>query len=508
MGQRSPDPSDDLISDPAGSRRRFLKAGLAAVGAAAAPGLAAGPLPAAESRPNLLILLGEGLRPDVLSSAGNRLGRTPHLDRIAAEGTTFSNAFVTNSLCLPGRATVMTGLYSHVTGTIDNRDRPIPPQFPILPDLLHQAGYEVAFVGKSHVRGALRDHYWDYYFGFNGQANYYHPEIVEGEKGTYGPAVRYDGYVEDLLGDRAVAWLQRRTARPFCLFYWPYAPHAPFYRPRRYLDLFNGVAVPKPDTFDEDLKGYPGKPRAFIDAVNKIGTTQVGNDDPRSLEELVKNYNAGLMAMDDNVGRIFQVLEQRGEYANTAVVLHSDHGFFLGEWRMYDKRLMHEPSIRVPLIVRQAGGKRLEATVKSMALNLDIAPTVLDLAGVKVPSSFQGRSLMPWLRGEQPAWRSDWLYEYYEYPEYEHVRPNRGVRTERYKLIHYFEPPEEFELYDLREDPGEKRNLYGEPQFSGLGRELLARIAELRRETGDTPQAKQLAEALRNIPQLAPTPKP
>jgi arylsulfatase A-like enzyme len=168
------------------------------------------------------------------------------------------------------------------------------------------------------------------------------------------------------------------------------------------------------------------------------------------------------------------------------VILHSsDHGFFLGEWRMYDKRFMHEPSIRVPMMIRYPKAFQASRVVDEMVLNLDIAPTLLELAGISVPQNMQGRSMVRLARGEDTGWRKDWLYEYYEYPESQRVRPHRGVRTERHKMIHYYTAPEEFELYDLGNDPGETQNLHGDPNYASLEKELLARIAELRKETGD-----------------------
>jgi arylsulfatase A-like enzyme len=251
--------------------------------------------------------------------------------------------------------------------------------------------------------------------------------------------------------------------------------------------LYNGVPIPKPSTFDDDLKGYPGKPRAFANADNKIGTTILDDDDPRSLEELVKDHYAGVVDNDENVGRVMQALERAGKLDDTAILLSSDHGFFLGEWRMYDKRFMHEPSIRIPLMVRYPRVVKAGLTCEKMALNLDLAPTILELAGLAIPPGMQGQTLVPFMKGSQPStWRKDWLYEYYEYPGEQQVRPNRGIRTECYKFIHYYEPPEEFELYDLQEDPGELHNLYGDPRCADLTRQLRDRIDQLRKETGDT----------------------
>ena len=226
--------------------------------------------------------------------------------------------------------------------------------------------------------------------------------------------------------------------------------------------------------------------RAFAEADNKIGTTILGNDDPRSLEELVKDYYAGLVDVDENIGRVVNWLEQTRQLDDTVLLHSSDHGFFLGEWRMYDKRFMHEPSIRVPTMIRYPKEFKAGTKVDEMVLNLDIAPTLLELAGVEVPANMQGKSMVKLAKGDAAGWRKDWLYEYYEYPESQKVRPHKGVRTERYKLIHYYLPPEEFELYDLQNDPGETKNLYGTPGAAELTKQLKSRLAELRKETGDT----------------------
>ena len=438
-------------------------------------------------KPNIICFVGEGLRWDEFSSAGNNLLQTPNMDRIGREGCTFRNAFVVNALCLPSRATMLTGMYSHTTGAVSNIEGKVPARFPLVSDTLQKAGYETAFIGKSHVEGALMDHNWDYYFGFVGQADYYRPVITEGIRGKYGPAKLYEGeYVDTLLTRKSVEWLRQKRTKPFCLFLWFYAPHAPFYRPKDLVNDFNGVAIPKPSSFDEDLKGYPGKPRAVADADNKIGYSEVFTDDPRSLEELVKNHYAGVEDNDRNVGAIWQEIEHQGATENTAILLSSDHGFFLGEHHLYDKRLMYEPSIRVPMMVRDPGRIKPGTTSDEMVLNLDMAPTLLEIAGLPVPAEMQGKSMLPLAEGKSNVeWRKDWLYEYYEYPGYENVRPSRGVRTKRYKLIHFFLAPEEFELYDLEKDPDELNNLYGNVGQEELTKTLKDRMAELRRQTDD-----------------------
>jgi arylsulfatase A-like enzyme len=467
------------------SRRTFLKGATAAGAAVLAPRLLRSAAPDTAARPNLVFFLGEGARWDESSLAGNTLLKTPHIDRIGRDGIVFGNAFCINSLCLPARATILSGLYSHTTGAVDNQHSRVPRQYPIVTDLIRDQGYEIAFIGKSHVEGALMDRYWDYYFGFSGQADYFQPVIVEGVRGSFGPQRRYDAYVDDLLTQKAVAWLKQPRSKPFCLFLWFYAPHAPFDRPLRMVNDFNGVPIRKPVSFDEYLSGYPGKPQGVIDAQNKIGAQFLERDAPRSLEELVKDHYCGIESNDEDIGQVMEVLAQQKLLDDTAIVWSSDHGFFLGEHRFYDKRLMYEPSIRIPLMIRYPRRIHAGMTCDRMALNLDLAPTLLELAGVAVPPGFQGKSLMSLVADPHTPWRRDWLYEYYEYPGNEEVRPCRGVRTERYKYIHYFTAPEEFEVYDLQNDPAEMHNLHGDPAFAALTRTLAARLAALRRETGD-----------------------
>ena len=445
-----------------------------------------------DKQPNIICLVGEGLRWDEFSSMNNKLLHTPNMDRIGREGCMFRNGFVVNALCLPSRATMLTGMYSHTTGAVSNVEGKIPARFPLVSDLLQKAGYETAFLGKSHIEGALMEHNWDYYFGFVGQADYYRPKITEGIRGNYGPAKLYEGeYVDTLLTRKAVEWLQQKRTKPFCMFLWFYAPHAPFYRPKDMVNDFNGVPIPEPATFDEDLKGYQGKPRAVANADNKIGYSEVFSDDPRSLEELVKDHLVGVQDNDRNVGAIWQELDRQKITNGTAILLSSDHGFFLGEHHFYDKRLMYEPSIRVPMMLCFPGRIKPGATSDEMVLNLDVAPTLLEIAGLPSPAEMQGKSMLPLAEGrENVSWRKDWLYEYYEYPGFENVRPCRGVRTERYKFIHFFIEPQEFELYDLQTDPQEMNNLYGKLEYEDLTNRLKARLAALRAETNDTYEYK------------------
>lgn len=490
-----PDSGDNAILNRTGvgaTRREFLQGSLAVAGTLLAPQTSRAEVKESK-RPNLVFFFGEGQRADALSIAGNPILKTPNHDRIGHEGIRFRNAFCTNALCAPARATALTGMYSRSTGALSNEhpNLPLPSDIPLFTDLLHEAGYEVAILGKVHVRNGVEERYWDYYFGHNDPGNNYaNPFFKEGRKGKIGAETQYHNvYPDDLTVDRALAWLEEdRGEKPFCLLVWFVAPHEPFFRARRHLDLYRETVIPKPGTFDDDLKGYPGKPKSFVEGQNRIGTTP-SHPACGSLEGLVKDYYAGLVAVDENIGRVLRYLEKKNILDDTAIVHGSDHGYFLGEWRLFDKRLMHEPSIRVPLMIRYP--KRIPAgTVRDeMVLDTDLAPTFLDLAGIPAPTHMQGKSLLPLAQAAIPSFRNEWYYEYFEWPNPEGVRPHRGIRTETHKLIHYVMEPQELEMYDLVADPGETQNLYGRPQQHALQQELMDRMEKLRTKIPERKEA-------------------
>jgi arylsulfatase A-like enzyme len=430
--------------------------------------------PAAE-KPNFVIMMCDDQRWDQMSCAGNTVLKTPNMDRIAKEGMLFKNAFVTNSLCSPSRASLLTGTYSHANGVVDNRMRPMSKDVPWMPDLLRAAGYEVAFCGKSHQKEALRDRTWDYYFGYKGQGRYKNPIIAEG---TDGKDVPHEGWMDDVVTDKAVAWLKKKREKPFCLFLFFKACHRSWDRPDRLKDLYKDVTVPKPALWGDPGEG---KPKAFLDADNKIG----GFKDILDYQGFIKDYYATLAGADDNIGKVFDALTAAGTLDSTMMMHTGDNGFFCGEWGRFDKRFMHEVSIRVPLVVRYPKLIKPGSVCEKMAINVDIAPTILDLAGIEIPKGMHGRSWAPLFKGETAGWRKDWYYHYYEYPDAHKVKPHRGVRTETAKLIHYYEAPEEFEMYDLAKDPEERKNVYGDPAHADLQKQLLTRLEDLRKETGD-----------------------
>ncbi|MBW2541169.1 MAG: sulfatase [Deltaproteobacteria bacterium] len=432
-------------------------------------------------RPNFIFFLTDDQRADALSIAGNKVLKTPNIDQLARDGVRFTNAFVTTSLCAPSRASFLTGQWAHTHGVRTNEPSSrLKPTQTIFADLLRENGYEVAFIGKWHMDGAGRDREWDYYFGFEGQGRYKHPIIAE----NGGPDRRYwKRYTDDMLATKAIEFIRRPRAKPFCLFVFFKAPHRSWIRAPRHKKLFEGIAVPEPDTLHTD---YAGKPNAFKNADMKIGDF----DDVASFQKFAKDYYAVITAVDENVGRVMKAVADEKLVDDTAVIFSSDNGFFVGEWNFFDKRLMHEPSIRIPMIIRYPRSSKPGTTRKEMVLNVDVAPTLLDLAGVSVPDWMQGKSMRSLLEGREAEWRDAWLYESYEYPAVHMVPKNRGVRTERWKYIHYFEDPQEYELYDLVADPDEKKNLYGDPEFAPIVEELRQRMTQLRRETGD-PDLKQ-----------------
>ncbi len=451
----------------------------------------------AAERPNVIVMMTDDQRHDFMSCAGHPFIKTPNLDRIAKDGYRYTNTFVTNALCAPSRATLMTGQYSHANGVRDNMGSKLNPDAPWLPDELRKLGYEVAFCGKSHVPGHFRDKTWDYYFGFTGQGNYVKPTIAEsGPDGKIGPDKPYDGWIDDVVTDKAIEWVKKKRDKPFVLFLFFKSPHRAWVPAPRNKDLYANDPVKKPALWDD-----PGasKPRAFLQAANMIGQYP----DVKDFDGMIRDYCRCITGVDDNVGKLLTALEEGKLADQTAVMYTSDNGFFLGEWQRFDKRFMHEPSIRVPLLLKlpktmQTGYRPAGTKLDPMVINVDTAPTVLELAGGTPPKAMHGRSVLPFARippkGPLPpdmVPRDAWYYEYFEFPDVSHnVQKQRGVRTTKWKYIHYHSPPftfrEEFELYDLEKDPEERVNLANRPAFKATVTELQAKMDALRKELGST----------------------
>jgi arylsulfatase A-like enzyme len=442
-------------------------------------------------RPNVIYIMTDDHAAHMLSAYGSQIASTPNLDRIGTEGVRFANAFVTNALCAPARAVLLTGKYSHKNGKLDNATEFDGSQ-QTFPKLLQAAGYQTAMIGKWHLKSEPTG--FDYWNVLPGQGKYHNPELIEmGERKTH------EGYVTDIITDFALDWLKGRDrTKPFVLLYHHKAPHGPWESDEKHVSMFAGE-VAKPDTFDDDLKGRAPQ----VQAVNSMmvptmrdrfirwqSPTKPVPDEGLPLQEqresvyqsYVKDYMRVVASVDDNVGRLLDYLDEEGLAENTVVIYTTDNGMFVGDHGLFDKRLMHEESLRIPLLVRYPKEIAAGSVSEGFALNVDYAATILDFAGVEVPADMQGKSLRPLFRGEEPAdWRQSIYYHYYEHPSGHNVAKHYGVRTERYKLIHYYED-DVWELIDMQEDEHEYRNVYGQNGYEEATAELKAELVRLRAE--------------------------
>ncbi len=451
-----------------------------------------------ERRPNILFIMSDDHAATALSCYAALVSshlqgviQTPHLDRLAKEGVLFRNAFVTNALCAPSRATILTGKYAHLHGVKDNATRFDSTQL-TFPRLLQQAGYRTALFGKWHLQSEPVG--FDDWSILPGQGVYNDPVFIE-----RGQRVKRAGYVTDVITEMGIAWLERwrkeHRSQPFCLLCHHKAPHRPWTPAPRHAALFADREIPTPPSFDDD---YRHRASAAAHADMRIADMpDYAKEQPPNLspeerkrwnyQRFIKDYLRCVVGVDESVGALLECLERLGVLDDTVVIYTSDNGFFLGEHGWYDKRFMDEPSIRVPLLVRYPREAKAGLVDEHLVLNLDIAPTLLDVAGLPVPEGMQGRSLRPLWRGQAPAdWRTAFYYRYYEYPQPHRVLPHYGVRTQRYKLIHY-PTTGEWELFDLQEDPHEQRNVFAEPSYADIAKDLKALLTKLQSELGDKP---------------------
>ncbi|MBI4559532.1 MAG: sulfatase [Candidatus Hydrogenedentes bacterium] len=446
------------------SRRDFLK--LAAAGAVSAPVVAA-VRPRSETtarmgraaRRNIVFILTDDQRYDHLGCMGHPFLQTPNLDALAAEGVLFENAFVTTALCSPSRACILTGQYAHRHGVVDNVS-PFPPENVTFPELLQNQGYRTAFIGKWHMGGAsdAPQPGFDRWVSFKGQGVYYDPQFnVDGQH------TPRKGYVTDLLTDYAVKYIeQARRGDPFFLYLSHKAVHSNFQPAERHKGCYADQTYPQPASMANTEENYRGKPnwvRAQRDSWHGVDGMY---NNAVSYDDCFRTYAETLRAVDDSVGRVVKTLKRKGLLESTLIVFTSDNGFLCGEHGLIDKRAMYEPSIRVPLIALCPelikGGERR----KEMILNIDFAPTFLELAGGDVPDTMQGRSFHDLLGSSVENWRGEFLYEYFWERSFPQTPTMLGVRTERHKLVKYHGIWDRAELYDVQADPAEQNNLLGD----------------------------------------------
>ena len=463
---------------------------------------------AAASAPNIVFIFSDDHAYQAISAYGDsrHLLDTPNIDRLAKQGMRFDRCLVTNSICGPARATILTGKYSHLNGFPNNTNSTFDGAQLTFPKLLQKAGYQTALIGKWHLGSDPTG--FDFWQILPGQGVYYNPPMIK-----MGERVTVPGYVTDIIGDLSLEWLkQRDKTKPFLLMSQHKAPHREWAPPLRHLGFDQDRVYPEPPTLFDD---YSGRGLAEHDQDMTIAKTFTERDaklelpagispeqrqawdayyEPRNAkfraanltgQDLVRwryqrymhDYLATVKAVDENVGRVLDYLEQEGLADNTIVVYASDQGFYLGEHGWFDKRWIFEESVRTPLLVRWPGATKAGSSTSALVSNLDFAETFLELAGVPVPAEMQGRSLRPLLHGERPAdWRTAFYYQYFEYPAPHRVRPHYGVVTDRYKLVHFEGLGEAYwELFDREQDPQELRSVYGEPAYA-------ARVAGLKKE--------------------------
>lgn len=487
----------------------------------------------AAERPNILFLFSDDHAIKAISAYGGPLADvapTPNIDRIANEGAIFLNSFCANSICGPSRASILTGKHSHKNGFMRNGNNFDPDQWTVA-KALHNGGYNTAVIGKWHLKSDPVG--FDYWEVLPGQGSYYNPVFKQMD----GTIQKFEGYATDLTTDKAVKWLDERDkSKPFFLMCQHKAPHRTFSPALRHLGAFDDVEIPEPETLFDDYKNrsstlagnemeidrhfdwaYDAKVRKdergevklpkpdrygtpeynrMTDAQKKVWDAHFGPRNQKFLSDYasgklnhkdlvrwkyrryMRNYLSTVKAVDESVGRMLQYLDDHNLAENTIVIYSSDQGFFLGEHGWYDKRWMFEESFRMPFLARWPGVVKPGSRPTELIQNIDYAPTFLEIAGLEIPSEVQGRSLLPLLHGSSQDWRKSLYYAYYELGE--HAVPQHfGVRTQQHKLI-YFPRTDEWNLFDLHNDPHELKSVDNDPKYSQVQNDLKDEFKRLR----------------------------
>lgn len=476
--------------------------------------------PELKQAPNIVIIISDDHAYQTISSYGSKLMRTPNIDRIAKEGVLFTKAYVTNSICGPSRAVILTGKYSHKNGFKDNEHSSFDGSQNTFIKELGKVGYQTAWIGKWHLE--TKPQGFSYWQILPGQGSYYNPDFQMMD----GRTMRMEGYVANLVEDAAESWLDKRDAsKPFCIVIGHKNTHRTWMPDIADLRTFNHITFPLPVNFydqyhnrsaamqqdmtidktmrmDYDLKMFESNDAALKEgAVKRMNPLQrqqfmlyydsVYNDfktkqlSGKALVEwkyqrYMKDYLATAVSLDRNIGRTLDYLDKHQLTENTIVIYVSDQGFFMGEHGWFDKRFMYEESFRTPMMMRYPGVIKAGTVNNSMLLNLDIAPTVLQAAGVQVPADMQGKSFLPLLTQKAYTKRTALYYHYYENGEHA-VSPHFGISTGKYKLIRFYKRVESWELYDLESDKSEMKNLYGKKGYEKitalLKKQLIEQIA-------------------------------
>ena len=479
---------------------------------------------------NIVYIMTDDHTAQMMSCYDKRYVSTPNLDRIARDGVRFTNSFVANSLSGPSRACMLTGKHSSENRFFDNSTCVFDAEQQTFPKLLQKAGYQTAVVGKWHL-GTLPTGF-DYWEVIPEQGDYYNPRFITMQRDT----IVERGYLTNIITDKSLEWIEARDKqRPFCILIHHKAVHRNWLPELKYLNEYEDTTFPMPDTFYDDYQGrvaaanqemhiledmdiiydtkmlkddvethYKGAYLSFIgrltpeeraqyDAAYAPIIKEFYEKQPQGKElaewkyqRYMRDYAKVVKSLDDNVGRVLDYLKEQGLDKNTLVVYTSDQGFYMGEHGWFDKRFMYEESMRTPLVMTLPEEFDRKGDIVEMVQNIDYAPTFLELAGVEVPDDMHGESLVPLFRGEQPKdWRRSLYYHFYEYPAEHMVKRHYGVRTDRYKLIHFYNDIDEWELYDLQQDPQELNNIYGKEGYDDVTKELRAELLRLQEQYKD-----------------------
>ncbi|MFH0841890.1 MAG: sulfatase [Bacteroidota bacterium] len=482
-------------------------------------------------RPNIIYIMSDDHAYQAISAYGGILkdfAPTPNIDRIARSGMLFNRCLVTNSISGPCRAVILTGKYSHINGFLTNeRQKPFDGSQQTFPKLLQKAGYNTAMIGKWHLISNPTG--FDHWEILPGQGSYYNPDFITSE-GTH----REEGYVTELITEKCIEWLNgaKESGKPFMLMMHHKAPHREWQPGPSELATYRDVKFPEPATLfddysnrgtaertqdmtisktmriEEDIKLYKDRKKmgltgltrmtpyqsaawdsAYNPVIREFYRSELSGDDlvRYKYQRYLEDYLACIAAVDKSVGEVLDYLEKSGLDRNTVVIYASDQGFYLGEHGWFDKRWMFEESYRTPLLVQWPGVVKPGSVNNDMVSNIDLAETFLEMAGVEVPSDMQGRSMVPVLKGKTPKnWRKEHYYHYYEYPGSHMVKRHYGMSTERYKLMHYYYDIDEWELYDRQADPLEMKNVYDDPAYASVRKNLHKRLEKVMLEYGDS----------------------
>jgi arylsulfatase A-like enzyme len=478
------------------------------------------------NRPNIVFIFSDDHATHAIGAYGpknnnpelHKYVQTPSIDRLAKEGMIFNNAFCTNSICGPSRAVILTGKHSHLNGLINN-DTVFNGAQQTFPKILQANGYSTAWIGKWHlISEPTGFDYWTVLTRGNGQGTYYNP-IFTASNGT----AEETGYTATLITDKAIQWMedQKDGEKPFFLMYSHKTPHREWVPAPEEYNMYKDDTFPLPTNFYDD---YANRTSATLEQEMEIARHMTERDlklvyPPYMNEEqlalldasygpeneafrkanlkgnalaewkyqrYVKDFLRSVTSMDREIGRVLDYLDENGLAENTIVIYSSDQGFYLGDHGWFDKRWMYEESLRMPLLVRWPGIVQPGSKNDHLVQNLDFAEMILDMAGIAIPDEMQGRSLVPLLKGENPAdWRKHVYYHYYAYPDWHMVRPHYGIRSDRYKLIHYY-TIDEWELFDLETDPDEMKSVYSSAQHQEIAQTMMSSLEEMRVHYGDT----------------------